>query len=322
MKRAGSLWAIVFFCMILSGLAPARESAGQTCAVFPANNIWNSPVDKLPLDPHSAAYIATIGANGTVHPDFGSGDWPPGSDSPIGIPYITVPGTQPKVEVSFDYADESDPGPYPIPANAPIEGGPDSTGDRHVLVIDINNCILYELFSAYPQAGGTWTAGSGAIFNLTSNALRPAGWTSADAAGLPIFPGLARYDEVASGEISHALRFTAPQTRKAYVWPARHYASSLTGTKYPPMGQRFRLKAGFDITGFSPQNQVILKALKRYGMMLADNGSAWYISGVPDPRWNNDDLHDLDGVRGSDFEAVNVSSLMIGPNSAAAKPSK
>ncbi|MGO9020105.1 MAG: hypothetical protein ACLQVJ_17350 [Syntrophobacteraceae bacterium] len=308
--------------MILSGLAPARESAGQTCAVFPANNIWNSPVDKLPLDPHSAAYIATIGANGTVHPDFGSGDWPPGSDSPIGIPYITVPGTQPKVEVSFDYADESDPGPYPIPANAPIEGGPDSTGDRHVLVIDINNCILYELFSAYPQAGGTWTAGSGAIFNLTSNALRPAGWTSADAAGLPIFPGLARYDEVASGEISHALRFTAPQTRKAYVWPARHYASSLTGTKYPPMGQRFRLKAGFDITGFSPQNQVILKALKRYGMMLADNGSAWYISGVPDPRWNNDDLHDLDGVRGSDFEAVNVSSLMIGPNSAAAKPSK
>ncbi|MFZ0931939.1 MAG: hypothetical protein WAN11_25295 [Syntrophobacteraceae bacterium] len=322
MKREGSAWAIVFFCMILSGLAPARESAGQTCAVFPANNIWNSPVDKLPLDPHSAAYIATIGAHGTVHPDFGSGDWPPGSDSPIGIPYITVPGTQPKVEVSFDYADESDPGPYPIPANAPIEGGPDSTGDRHVLVIDINNCILYELFSAYPQAGGTWTAGSGAIFNLTSNALRPAGWTSADAAGLPIFPGLARYDEVASGEISHALRFTAPQTRKAYVWPARHYASSLTGTKYPPMGQRFRLKARFDITGFSPQNQVILKALKRYGMMLADNGSAWYISGVPDPRWNNDDLHDLDGVRGSDFEAVNVSSLMIGPNSAAAKPSK
>jgi hypothetical protein len=233
-----------------------------------------------------------------------------------------VPGTQPTVEVSFDYADESDPGPYPIPANAPIEGGPDSTGDRHVLVIDINNCILYELFSAYPQAGGTWSAGSGAIFNLTSNALRPAGWTSADAAGLPIFPGLARYDEVASGEINHALRFTAPQTRKAYVWPARHYASSLTGTKYPPMGQRFRLKAGFDISEFSPQNQVILKALKRYGMMLADNGSAWYISGVPDPRWNNDDLHDLDRVRGSDFVAVNVSSLMINPNSAAAKPSQ
>jgi hypothetical protein len=322
MKRAGSAWVIVFFCMVLSGLALTVESAGQTCGVFPANNVWNSPVDKLPLDPHSATYIATIGAKGTVHPDFGSGDWPLNSDSPIGIPYITVPGTQPEVEISFDYADESDPGPYPIPANAPIEGGPQSNGDRHVLVIDINNCILYELFSAYPQAGGTWTAGSGAIFNLQSNALRPAGWTSADAAGLPIFPGLARYDEVASGEINHALRFTAPQTRKAYVWPARHYASSLTGTKYPPMGQRFRLKAGFDISGFSPQNQVILKALKRYGMMLADNGSAWYISGVPDPRWNNDDLHDLDLVRGSDFEAVNVSSLMIGPNSAAAKPSK
>ncbi len=322
MKRKGYVWAIVFFCMILSGLATAGESAGQACPVFPANNIWNSPVDKLPVDPHSAAYIATIGVNGTVHPDFGSGDWPPDSDSPIGIPYITVPGTQSKVDVSFDYAGESDPGPYPIPANAPIEGGPDSTGDRHVLVIDINNCILYELFSAYPQAGGTWSAGSGAIFNLTSNALRPAGWTSADAAGLPIFPGLASYDEVASGEINHALRFTAPQTRKAYVWPARHYASSLTGAKYPPMGQRFRLKAGFDISGFSPQNQVILKALKRYGMVLADNGSAWYISGVPDPRWNNDDLHDLDRVHGSDFVAVNVSSLMINPNSAAAKPSQ
>jgi hypothetical protein len=319
MKRAGSAWVVVFVCLGLSVLAPAGESAGQVCGVFPADNIWNAPVDKLPQDPNSAAYIKTIGATGTVHPDFGSGDWPPDSDSPFGIPYVTVPGTQPKVQVDFYYADESDPGPYPIPADAPIEGGPQSTGDRHVLVIDSDNCILYELYDAFPNADGSWNAGSGAIFNLNSDALRPAGWTSADAAGLPIFPGLVRYDEVASGEIGHALRFTAPQTRKAYVWPARHYASSLTGTHYPPMGQRFRLKAGFDISGFSPQNQVILKALKRYGMMLADNGSAWYISGAPDPRWNNDDLHELDRVRGSDFEAVAESSLTISPDSAAVK---
>ncbi len=317
MKRAGSVW--VFFCLALWPLIPAAESPGQTCGVFPADNVWNAPVDTLPLDRHSAAYITAIGSKGTVHPDFGSGDWPPGSGSPIGIPYITVPGTQPKVEVSFDYFDESDPGPYPIPADAPIEGGPQSSGDRHVLVIDIDDCILYELYSAYPQTDGAWQAGSGAIFDLKADALRPAGWTSADAAGLPIFPGLARYDEVASGEIRHALRFTAPQTRKAYVWPARHYASSLTGAQYPPMGQRFRLKAGFDISGFSPQNQVILTALKRYGMMLADNGSAWYISGVPDPRWDNDDLHQLDGVKGSDFESVDMSSLMISPDSAAVK---
>ena len=319
MKGTASAWVVVFFCLALWGLAPAGESAGQICAVFPADNVWNAPVDTLPLDRNSAAYIITIGPGVGVHPDFGSGDWPPGSGSPIGIPYVTVPGTQPKVQVSFEYSDESDPGPYPIPADAPIEGGPLSKGDRHVLVIDIDDCVLYELYSAYPQTGGSWDAGSGAIFDLKADALRPAGWTSADAAGLPIFPGLVRYDEVASGEISHALRFTAPQTRHAYVWPARHYASSLTGMQYPPMGQRFRLKAGFDISKFSPQNQVILRALKRYGMMLADNGSAWYISGVPDPRWKNDDLHNLDGVQGSDFEAVDMSSLMISPDSAAVK---
>ena len=215
---------------------------------------------------------------------------------------------------------KSDPGPYPIPADAPIEGGPQSTGDRHVLVIDSNSCLLYELYYAFPNADGSWNAGSGAIFNLNSDQLRPAGWTSADAAGLPIYPGLVKYDEVASGAINHALRFTAPQTRKAYVWPARHYASNLTAAKYPPMGQRFRLKAGFDISKFSPQNQVILTALKRYGMMLADNGSSWYISGAPDSRWINDDLHELSSIQGSDFEAVNVSSLMVSSNSGAAKP--
>ncbi len=291
-----------------SGAPP--EVAG--CAVFPADNIWNAPVDGLPVDSHSDEYVATIGADDYVHADFGSGTWDGG---PIGIPYVDVPGTQPKVTVTFDYDDESDPGPYPIPPDAPVEGGPDSDGDRHVLVLDRDGCVLYELFYAWPQPDGSWHAGSGAIFDLSSNALRPAGWTSADAAGLPILPGLVRYDEVAEGEIRHALRFTAPQTRRAYVWPARHYASSLTGAQYPPMGQRFRLRADFDISGFSEEVQVILQALKRYGMILADNGSAWFISGVPDERWDNDALHELHQVRGSDFVAVDVSSLMVDPDS-------
>jgi hypothetical protein len=251
-----------------------------------------------------------------LHPDFGSGDWPPGSGSPIGIPYVDVPGTQPLVDVSFYYADESDPGPYPIPPDPPIEGGPDSEGDRHILIVDRDNCILYELFYAWPQPDESWHAGSGAIFNLNSHALRPAGWTSADAAGLPILPGLVRYDEVASGEIRHAIRVTAPQTRREYIWPARHYASSLTGQQYPPMGQRFRLKADFDTSGFSSEVQVILQALKTYGMMLADNGGAWFISGHSDERWNNDVLvPELHQVKGSNFEAVDVSSLMVDPDS-------
>jgi len=298
--------------LILKAGAPPQVAG---CAVFPADNIWNVPVDTLPVDSNSDVYVATIGADNTVHADFGSGEWPPGSDSPIGIPYTDVPATQLKVSVTFDYDDESDPGPYPIPPDASIEGGPDSDGDRHVLVVERDTCILYELFYAFPQLDGSWHAGSGAIFDLKSNALRPDGWTSADAAGLPILPGLVRYEEVAEGEIRHALRFTAPQTRKAYVWPARHYASNLTGTQYPPMGQRFRLRADFDISGFSPAVQVILRALKTYGMMLADNGSAWYISGVPDERWDNDVLHELHQVHGSDFEAVDVSSLMVAPDS-------
>lgn len=254
---------------------PPPEVAG--CPVFPADNIWNVPVDTLPLDPNSDAYIATIGANAYLHPD---------------------------------------PGPYPIPPDPPIEGGPDSDGDRHVLIVERDNCILYELYDAWPQPDGSWEAGSGATFDLNSHALRPAGWTSADAAGLPILAGLVRYDEVASGEIRHAIRVTAPQTRREYIWPARHYASSLTGSQYPPMGQRFRLKADFDISGFSPEVQVILRALKKYGMMLADNGASWFISGHPDERWNNDVLvSQLHQVKGSNFEAVDVSSLMVNPNS-------
>ena len=282
--------------------------------MFPSNNIWNRRVDSLPVDPRSTDYVNNAGASLGLHPDFGAGMWDGG---PIGIPFITVPGTQPFVPISFVwYGDESDPGPYPVPSTAPIEGGPSSTGDRHVLVVDRGTCTLYELYYAFPQGNGSWTAGSGAIFDLNSHALRPDGWTSADAAGLPILPGLVRYDEVAAGAINHALRFTVPRTRQAYLWPARHYASSSTDLTRPPMGQRFRLKAGFDISGFSPTNRVILQALKTYGMILADNGSSWYLSGAPDPRWDDDDLHDLQVfVHGSDFEAIDESSLMVDPNS-------
>ena len=262
--------------------------APSTCTVFPADNIWNTRVDALPVAANSQAYVNTIGATNGVHADFGAGLWEGG---PIGIPYTTTVGTP--VAVTFDYDEESDPGPYPISPNAPIEGGPNSDGDRHILILDQSACKLYELYYAWPQTDGSWQAGSGAIFNLRSNALRPDTWTSADAAGLPILAGLVRYDEVAAGAINHALRFTAPRTRKAYIWPARHYASSLTGAQYPPMGQRFRLRAGFDISGFSATNRVILTALKTYGMFLADNGSSWYLSGAPDERWNNDDLHQL-----------------------------
>lgn len=285
------------------------------CDLFPGDNIWNTRIDDLPVAANSAAYIDTIGRDRTFHPDFGSGEWPPGSGAPIGIPFMTVPGNQAKVGVSFDYADESDGGPYPVPTNAPIEGGPNSNGDRHVLMVDEDNCVLYELFAAYPQSDGSWEAGSGAIFDLNSHALRPDTWTSADAAGLPILPGLLRFDEVASGEIRHAIRFTAPETQRAYVWPARHFASSLTGSEYPPMGQRFRLKADFDMSGYAAEIQVILLAMQRYGLILADNGSAWYLSGAPDERWDNEQLRELKTLTGDDFEAVDVSSLMLDPDS-------
>ncbi len=294
---------------------PPPQIAG--CDIFPADNIWNTPVNTLPLDPHSAAYVNTIGGDRTLHPDFGAGLWEGG---PIGIPYITVTGNQHKVAVTFDYDTESDPGPYPVPTDAPIEGGPNADGDRHVLMLDQDSCQLYELFYAYPQADGSWTAGSGAIFDLNRHTLRPDTWTSADAAGLPILPGLVRYAEVASGEIRHAIRFTAPQTRRAYVWPARHYASSLIDERYPPLGQRFRLRADFDLTEFSPDVQVILRAMQIYGMILADNGSAWYISGAPDERWNNDVLRELRTISGENFEAVDVTSLRLDPDSGQVRP--
>ncbi len=301
------------------GLLCAAACWGQSvggCPVLPARDVWNARVDSLPVHANSSNYVNRIGVSSPAHADFGAGLYQGG---PIGIPYIVVPGSQPRVPVSFDYANESDPGPYPIPPGAPIEGGSPSSGDRHVLVIDSDHCFLYELFSSYPQPNGSWTAGSGAIYDLRSDVLRPSGWTSADAAGLPIFPGLVRYDEVAAGEIRHAIRFTAPRTQKAFVWPARHYASSLTDTTYPPMGVRFRLKASFDVTRFGPQLQVILRALQKYGMILADNGSSWFFSGVPDDRWDNDQLHQMGSLHGSDFEAIDESSLMLNPNSGEVK---
>jgi len=282
--------------------------------VYPPDDIWNVPVDQLPVDPNSSAYVGKIGSSAPLHPDFGSGLY---DGSLMGIPYNIVSGSSSKKTVAFDYADESDPGPYPIPDNPLIEGG----SDRHILVVDRDAGILYELFDAEERTDGTWEAGSGAIFNLSDYRLRPAGWTSADAAGLPILPGLVRYDEVANGSINHAIRFTAPSTRRAYVWPARHFASSVTDPQYPPMGQRFRLKAAFNTSGYSPQARVILDALKKYGMILADNGAPWYITGAPDDQWDNDVLHTLQQVRGSDFEAVDSSSLIITPDSGKARTS-
>ena len=294
----------------------AAQTVGS-CPVLPADNIWNTPVDQLPVAPGSSTYIATIGATAGVHADFGAGLW---NGGPIGIPYVVVPGTQTKYPATFLYAGESDPGPYAIPLNAPIEGGSASTGDRHAIAIDTGNCILYELYRAFPQTAG-WRGDSGAIYNLLSNNLRPATWTSADAAGLPIFPGLVRYDEILAGEIRHAIRVTVPQTLRAYVWPARHHASGLTDPKYPPMGTRFRLRADFNISGYSPVNQIILRAMKTYGLMLADNGSAWYIAGAPDERWNNNDLRLLGNIKGSDFQVVDVTPLMVSPDSGQARQS-
>ena len=291
----------------LAGSAAATPPKLGGCPVFPASSVWNAKVDKLPVATDSDAVIAAIGG-GSVHADFGSGLW---DGSHIGIPYVVVHGkTTPKSKVAFDYASESDKGPYPIPAGVPIEGAPGhlDEGDRHALIVDRDACRLYELY-ALRKVGGRWTAGSGAIWNLRSNRVRPAGWTSADAAGLAILPGLARYDEVASGRIDHALRFTVSRTRRAYVWPARHYASSLTDPALPPMGARLRLKSSFDTSGFPRQARVVLEALKRYGMIVADNGSDWYVSGAPDPRWSNDDLHTLGRVPGSAFEVVDTSSL-------------
>ncbi len=307
---------IVASALIYAGAGSTAPQLGG-CPLFPPDNIWNVAVDRAPLDHRSTAYIQSIGVNTGLHPDFGAGQWDGG---PIGIPFNIVPGATPEVPVDFAYADESDPGPYPIPGNPAIEGGPAGQGDRHVLVVDQGTCTLYELFYAFPLSNGSWEAGSGAVFDLRSNALRPAGWTSADAAGLPVLAGLARCEEMEAGVIEHALRFTAQRTQRKYVWPARHFASSITDPDVPPMGQRFRLKAAFDISHYSAQTRIVLEALKTYGMILADNGSNWYISGAPGSCWDDDTLvSELRTVTGDAFEAVNVADRMVDPDSGATR---
>jgi hypothetical protein len=283
--------AVVLAVITLGGAGSGGQPEIAGCPIFPASNPWNQRVDKLPVAPNSATMIRSIGLDAPVHADFGSGRY---DGQIIGIPYNVVSGSQAKARVRFEYADESDKGPYPIPANPKIEGG----SDHHILIVDKTSCRLYELGGAQ-KTSGAWHAWAGAIWNLRSNAVRPLTWTSADAAGLPILPGLARY-----GDLNHALRFTVERTRRAFIYPARHYASDSTDASLPPMGLRVRLKASFKTNGFPPQARAVLETLKRYGMILADNGSNWYISGAPDPRWSNDDLHSLGQVHGSDFEVV------------------
>ena len=276
------------------------------CQVFPQDNAWNQDVSAAPLHANSANYIsriAALGGNQKLHADFGS-------DPTYGIPYVVVPSTQPAVPITFTaYGDESDPGPYPVPANAPIEGGAASTGDRHVLVLQQGTCKLYELYRSFFNGSG-WNADSGAVWNLNTGALRPAGWTSADAAGLPILPGLVRYDEVKSGKITHALRFTVSRTQKGYVLPATHWASSYTDGNLLPMGARLRLRADFDTSGYTGDSRVILEALKKYGLIVADNGSNWFITGATDSRWDDDDLNQLKNVPGSAFEVVDTGPIV------------
>jgi hypothetical protein len=283
------------------------------CAIFPSDNPWNTDISAYPLHPNSTAYVNFIGPAKFLHPDFGT-FW---NGDPIGIPFVVVPRNQPRVPVAFDYADESDPGPYPIPPNPPIEGGPNATGDRHILMLGLDRCELHELFYAWPPDTGPnpytdrWWAGSGAYFDLRSNALRPDGWTSADAAGLPILPGLVRYDEVVQqGAINHALRFTVRQTQRGYIHPATHFASSTTDPNVPPMGLRMRMKSSYSCGAFTSEVQVICTALKKYGMYLADNGSDWFVSGAHDPRWDDDRLGDLKRIPGSAFEAVDTGPIL------------
>ena len=303
--KAAALLAVAVGALLAPSAVASPLPGAPDCRLFPSTNVWNKRVDRLPVARNSRTIVSSIGRDLHVHADFGSGLWDGG---PIGIPITVVGGTQPRVPVEFEYADESDRGPYPIPDKVKIEGGPNADGDRHALIVDRDNCRLYELFALYPR----WRAGSGAIWDLRSNRLRPAGWTSADAAGLPILPGLARYDEVKRGVINHALRFTVRRSRRAYVYPARHFASDSNDPSLPPMGLRLRLRANFPVASFPPQARVVLRALKRYGMIVSDNGSSWYVSGAPSPGWDNDQLHTLHRVKGSDFRVVDTRSLRNG----------
>ncbi|WP_412734779.1 hypothetical protein [Krasilnikovia sp. MM14-A1259] len=293
--------------------APARAAAAA-CDPVPAGSYWRAEVSRLPRHARSATYVASIGTGASLTADFGSGQWDGG---PIGIPVTVAPAGTPSVPVRFDYADESDRGPYRIPRNAKIEGGPSGSGDRHIIVYDPAACRAYELFDAHP-AGNGWQAGSGAVYDLHSQRLRPDGWTSADAAGLPILPGLVRYEEVAAGHVDHAVRITVPRSQAAHLWPARHHAGR-PDSALPPMGLRLRLRAGVDPNRFPPQARAVVRALQTYGAIVADNGSAWYVSGAPDQRWNNDQLQTLKRLKGSDFEAVDATGLMVNRNSAAAR---
>jgi hypothetical protein len=312
MRRARALLT----CLVAAGLvalpvagAEAMSPPGASgCPIFPADNVWHSDISKLPVHARSAAWMASMDSASTdLHPDFGSS----GEPMPYGIPYTVVGSSHADVPVDFYYPDESDAGPYPFGTDTPIEGG----SDRHAIMIDRDACKLYELFDAEYASGGESTAGSGAIWSLKSNALRPAGWTSADAAGLPIFAGLVRLDEVKAGTVDHAIRMTAQQTDKSYVWPARHQAGAANNKNLPPMGARFRLKASFSTSGFRSDTKTILAAMKEYGMILADNGSDWYFTGAASDDWPNDMLDELKSVPASAFEAVDASSLMISPNS-------
>jgi hypothetical protein len=311
-------WASLFVGAGLAVVAatPAWASAppaAPNCSILPESNVWHADISALPVNAHSGAWLGNMNAAGTrLHPDFGSSGDP---NAPYGIPWIAVPDSHGKVTPSFDYADESDPGPYPFGPDTPIEGGQQSGGDRHALMIDKDTCVLYELYDANWN-GGHPTAGSGAVFNLNSNNLRPPTWTSADAAGLPILPGLLRLDEVQSGHVDHAIRFTAQRTDMRYLWPARHQAGSADDPNLPPMGARFRLRADFDMAGYRPDTQVVLRAMQHYGLILADNGSNWYFQGEAVNNWDNGFLSDLERVPASAFEAVDESSLMVDPNSA------
>jgi hypothetical protein len=296
----------VLRCLV-AALGSGAMLAGQQvggCPMFPKNNVWNVPINHLPVHSASAKFIENNGPDRNLHPDFSAVG---------GIPYDVVPGSQPKVHITFG-SPESDPGPYPIPPNVTIEAGPPDS-DTHAIILQQEECKLYEIYQLKRAAGGDWTGGSGAVFDLRSNALRPDGWTSADAAGLPILAGLVRFDEIAAGEIKHAIRLTVPKTRNEYIWPARHFASRSGDPGLPAMGQRFRLKATYDISGFPKEVQVLLVALKKYGMILSDNGSSWFLTGSPDKRWNDELWAELKRVKGTDIEAVDTSSLQVSPNS-------
>jgi hypothetical protein len=293
---------------VCSGISSGQGASLNGFRPFPASSAWNQDISAAPVDPNSAAIINFIGPSVGLHPDFGSGLY---NGSSMGIPYVVVDSSQSMANIDFTaYGDESDPGPMPVPATAPIEGYPNpGSGDRHVLVLDNSTCFLYELYSSYPNGDGSWNAGSAAVWDLANGEQRPWTWTSADAAGLPIFPGLVRYDEVAAGAIQHAIRFTLPETSAGMVPPASHWAATSSDSSAPPMGMRLRLQASYDISGFSANVQVILTALKKYGLILADNGSAMYLSGAPDDRWSNDDLHNLSSVPTSAFEVVQMNPV-------------